>query len=365
MLIISEPLIRFTEPPLMLVNALVLNGVVFLGFFGLSLIWPIGSPLLLVGILLSASVLLALQAMRMRAAYVALLVLQSALFIGLMLKRLPLVQVMELSATIPAMLGILYLFTQGAKLPSIAALKQTLGAVMRQIPQLISMTAVMNLLLSALPVFLAPVLSARDLGMFKVATSVIQAATTLFPISTQALLSGFVAHPRGAEFYRLLTNLSLIYFALGMLLLVALALVAPVLAPYLMLAPLLPVFFYAILAERHLTARHQSRPLILINLTLTGLLLLLFAAGLVSDLRAALLYYATGLTLYALVLLLLERSRVQNLPLLITFAACPLVIERMGVAPWLGLAYGALVLVVSLARKRPTKRQVMLLWKEM
>jgi hypothetical protein len=103
MTIISEPLIRFTTDVTLIYGALSINGCVFLVFLLIQQWVPIGSPLLLGGMLLSASVMLALQALRLRRAYIALVLSSCGVFVGLLVWShvsaiaLPLVRVMELS----------------------------------------------------------------------------------------------------------------------------------------------------------------------------------------------------------------------------------------------------------------------------
>lgn len=369
MSIISEPLIRFTRPNLLLANSLVLNGVVFALFAVVNQWASLGSSLLLGGILLSVSVLLSMQALRLRRSYIAFLIIVSLCFVGLMLwsvshgQVLSLVRVMEISAWAPSVVCVLYLFTRGATLPSLRELKTTLVDVLRHVPRIITITSAMNMLTSALPVFLAPILPARDLGLFKVMTSVIQAATSVFPVSTQAVLASFVQHPRGVEFYRLLSSLAMLYFAAACMGLVACALVLPVLVPYVALAACLPAYYHAILTERHLTATGHIRTLVMINLAVVAVACV--ALLWVDTLAGAVLIYTGGFTLYGLALSMADRDIPPYLPMLGVVALCPLAIHLMQQQVWIGLFYGALVMLVTLLQHRPTRDDVLLLWREL
>jgi hypothetical protein len=369
MTIISEPLIRFATPQRLLVNSLVLNLMAWSAFALASQWWDIGSAWLLLGMLMSASVLLSMQALRLRRSYIMFLVAVCISFSGLVAwsalhaNAMVLERIMEISVWGPSLAGMAYLFLRGATLPSLRMLVVTLGQVLAHVPRIITMTSAMNMLTSALPVFLAPILPARDLGLFRVATSVIQSATSAFPVSTQALLASFVQHARGVELYRLLSTIATLYFAAASMGLVALALLLPQFAPYVFLTACLPVFYHAILTERHLTATSHIRLLIIINLAVVTLV----AIGLsfVSNVGDAVLLYASGFVIYALTLSFADRKIPPNRLLLVVFGLCPVAIHLMVQRLWIGLFYAALIVLVTLVRHRPTRGDVKLLWSEL
>ena len=367
--ILSEPLIRFTSAKLVLINSLVLNSLVFLVFSLVNRWVPLGSSLLLAGMLLSASVLLSMQALKLRQAYIALLATVCVSFMGLMgwsllqPQPLPLVRLLELSTGIPALGGFIYLFLTGVTIPTGRALVRTLREVLRHVPQLLSITAVMNLLTSALPVFLVRNLVPYDLGLFKVMSSVIQSATSLFPVSTQALLTSFVQHTRGAEFYGLLRGMATLYFAAAGAGLILLAWVVPAVVPYVTLVACLPVFYQCVLGERHLTAMHRIRPLVAINLAIVALLIL----GLqwVQSVQHAALLYTLGFVVYAVALNLTQRTQAAHIPTLIVMAAAPFTVYLMADSLWFGFFYCVLVAAVELLQHVPTRADLRVLWNEL
>lgn len=370
MYIIGEPLIRFTRPRQLLANLLVLHALVLVLFMAASALGMPGSVGFMGALLLNLSVLYAMQAVRRRRAYVLLLSLMSGIFAGLALWSqlggggMALVDVMALSAGLPGLLGTVYLFLNGAEVPRLSHVRRNLRRVLRLMPRLVTMTGAMNMLSSALPVFLAPVLSARDMGLFKVMTSIIQAATSVFPVSTQTVLASFARHPRGAEFYRTLSSIAMLYFSLAMMALVLVALLQPSLAPYVMLAACLPAYYQAILTERHMIASRQLRVLMGINLLVVVVIALLVLW--VDDLAAAALVYAGGIMLYALLLSVMDRTLPPMLLLMVLIGLCPAVAFAMMEGHLIaGLFYGALVMVVALLRHRPTVAEVKLLWREM
>jgi hypothetical protein len=369
MTIISEPLIRFATPQSLLVHSMVLNLIAWGAFALASQQWDMGSIGLLLGMLISASVLLAMQALRLRRSYIAFLMAVCISFSGLVTwsalhdNAISLERVMEISVWGPSLVGMVYLFTHGATLPSLRMLLLTLRKVLAHVPRIISITSAMNMLTSALPLFLVPILSTRDLGLFRVATSVIQSATSAFPVSTQTLLASFVQHARGVELYRLLSTIARLYFALASMGLMVMAFLLPQLVPYVLLTICLPVFYHAILTERHLTATGHIRALVIINLAVVGLTIM--GIGFVNNMGDAVLLYASGFVAYALALSFADRAMPPNLSLLLLFALCPVVIHFMEQQLWIGLLYAALIVLVTLLRHRPTRDDVKLLWSEL
>lgn len=367
--IICEPLIRFTDAKSLIYSALMLNGGVFVLFTLITAIHPIGSPLLLFGMLLSSAVLLSLQALRLRRAYSAFLCVATGLFLALLLYTyvtdlsLPLVRAMEVSATIPALIWLVFVLRNSDNHPRGQELLATVKNLLRQVPQLLTMTAVMNLFMSALPVFFARTLVPYDLGLFRVMTSVIQSSTSLFPISTQALLATFVQHAKGRELFALVEELATLYFAAIAAVLMLLGLVVPAAVPYVALAACLPVYYRAILLERHLTARHRTSLLMGINLLVAVPALAVVPS--INTVEGATMLYATGFTAYAVVMAAMRRGFVQQLPTLIVMLACPLAVMLTRGDMRFGLFYIALVVLVELMRRRPTKAAVLRLWREM
>jgi hypothetical protein len=307
--------------------------------------------------------------MRLRRAYIAFLSLSCVIFVGMLAWSaltdfsLPLVLVMEVSATVPAMIWLVYVLRASDLCPSGAALAETLRALMRHVPQLLSMTAVMNLFTSALPVFLARTLVPYDLGLFKVMTSVIQSATSLFPVSTQAVLTSFVQHPKGALLYQRLMGWAMLYFACAAMVMIAAAYVLPALTPYMLLVACLPVYYRAILDERHLTARHRIPLLMAMNLLVA--VLTLMVVPFIHTVPHAVLLYASGFTLYAALMLLARRHLWQQLPSLMLVLACPLAVMAMQDRLWIGLFYLALIVVVESLQHRPSRAALRWLWREM
>lgn len=357
--IVSEPLIHFSEPRRIFCTSLALNGLLFLIFCAANYWLPLGSPLLLAGMLGNYSVLLALQAMRMHKSFIGvqlgtvLIFTALSLYSALHAFSISIATVMEAAMLLPTLGGALMLVIQRAAILSLPALRTSLRQMAQQVPQLLSITAAMNLFTNALPLILAYTLGARDLGLFRVSVSVIQSASSLFPLSTQALLAGFVRHEReghDGSHYAALRDFSILYFSAAGVGLLLLTLLMPNLAAYAALACCLPVYYLAVIAERHLTAMHRVRRLMVVN----GLVCLIAACTLpfVTHLAQGQALFITGLTAYALLLCLSIRLRRLSRAPLWLIALCPLAVYATGLSTWAGIAY-LLLLALLTYRQHP------------
>jgi hypothetical protein len=362
--IISEPLIRLSKPTYLLFILLTLSAVVAGAMALLSLLWSPGSWLMLVGILMLSNVLITLQAMRWRRMYVAVQLLAIGVFVGLLVvvgpssSHLSIERLMEWATLIPASVGLLVLFTRRVRIPHAQVVRRSFADLVRYMPSMLTVTAVMNLFTNALPLFLAQVLLPTHLGVFRVATALIQAATSVFPASTQAVLVAFNRTGDAAvKLFAALTTFALLYFALAALVLMVAAQLVPVAAPYLMLVGCLPNYYYAVLAERFLTSQHGLRPLRIANLAIcAGALVALLA---VDSLAAAMLHYAVGLACYAVVLSLIIAARGQGpRGMAVLMALCPLAVAAAMVYPWLAMGLMALMLGIITACMPVSVRQM-------
>jgi hypothetical protein len=354
--IISEPLIRLSKPSHLLFILLTLSMVAVAAMALLSLVWSPGSLLMLAGILMLSNVFITLQAMRLRRLYVAVQLLSISLFVGLLMSAhfqqfmLSIERLMEWATLIPASVGVVMLLVKRVQLPTWKIMRQSLADLARHMPNMLSITAVMNLFTNALPLFLAGVLIPRDLGLFRVATALIQAATSVFPVSTQAVLVAFNREGvAAAKLYASLAQFALVYFSLAALVLMLAARAMPTLAPYALLATCLPSYYVAVLAERFLTSHHALRSLRITNLAICVAALL--ALLMVDTLADAMLHYATGLTLYAVVLSCIVAARVQGARATAwVLALCPVAVAAATQHSWIGMV--AMVVLLATVTMR-------------
>lgn len=367
--IISEPLIRFAGAGKLIYSVLLLSLLTFVGFLALHFLTSVGSPLLLFSMLLSASVLLVLQGLRLRRAYILFVSLAALLLAALTAwsythdLSISLERVMEISVLIPACIWLVVALRASDECPSLKELQALLAQLANQIPQLLTVTAVMNLLTAALPVYLARVLVPYDLGLYRVASSVIQSATSVFPVSTAAVIARFTSHAQGKRLYRTLRSFATLYFSIIATGLILLASLAPTLTPYLVLCASIPVYYRAVLDERHLIAANRSLWLMAINITVV--LIGLGSLFLIHTLENAMLYYACIVTGYAGLMQLLRKNILAQMPSLLMIMACPFAVTLMAREPAFGLFYLALLVLVEWMQDHPTRTDLVWLWREM
>lgn len=354
--IISEPLIRFTEPAHLIFVSLVFNTIVIILFFVLDELLNIGSSPLLLAMLLSSSIMLSLHALARKHTLLMFQCTVIILFILLLLLAddwgFSIEQVMQMSTLLPAAIAIAYIVITGAGLPTGAEFRHVLVNLWRNLPQLISLTAVYNSLTNVLPLILSFTLNARDLGIFKVATSVVQSASALFPINIRAIFMRMAKD--GDNLFPVLSRVSLFYFSVVGIVLLAVGVVWPHLSHYVALAALFPTLYWAMLAERYWISRQETK--ITTRINLVGCVCIIVIATQVDTLDLALLLYASSLAFYALCLALL-RSRHGGciVPIL---ASAPCVVFF---GAWIAFAYLALVAALQLFWNRLNFHDIRLL----
>ena len=257
--------------------------------------------------LLSSACLLSLFGLRLQRWIVAYLVLFLGVFFTLLfisyqqIVSLTIVDILILTNLIPCAFAVAVLFFKGAKLPVGKQLLQTCQSVLLLLPRMISITLVFNLFTNILPFILSKSLPVRDLGLFRVIVSIIQSATSLFPINVRAVFVAFVSGGQRQAQYRIITSIAIFYFALVGLSGYAAVWLFPQYSNYLVMLPCLPVLYWAVVTERYLVASGLHRKVIVANLVIAPLAItsmILF----VKDLNQAQLFYAIGFSAYLLFL---------------------------------------------------------------
>lgn len=297
--IVNEPLISQVEAAQVFPLALVMAVSIWLPFALLDAVFHLGSPVLLAAMLLSSCVLLGLYAQRRyRILLIYLLGFILVFFLLLGLKEwgywpLSIVEVLiwtNLAAVLPAA----YIVVTPARWTGAGAM---VGRVLRAAPGNVSATLVFNLFTNLLPYLLSKTLPLAELGLFRVMTSVVQSATSLFPFNTKALFVLFRRDAEAARLYPALLGVALAWFAglaTGALLL---AVFEPRLQPFLALVGSLSVLYWAVLSERYLLATHRKRMVILANLVV-GCLATMLALR-IDTIGEAVLLYAISFAMYA------------------------------------------------------------------
>lgn len=347
--IMNEPLIGQNEPAQVFPMAFVMAMIVWMLFAVVDhFVVALGSPLLLAAMLLSACVALGLYALRryrMLVFYLAGFLATFFVLIGFKeLAHWPLsiVDVLvwtNLVAAIPMMIPL----TLAAAWRGIAL---QLAKTLRIAPANVSATLVFNLFTNLLPYLLSKTLPPVELGLFRVMTSVVQAATSLFPVNTKALFVMFRRHPDSSNAYPTLLGLALFWFAGLAFILFVLAVLEPRLLPFLALAGILPVFYWGVLGERYLLATSHKRALVIVNLAV-GLPSIVGALR-VENLDQALVLYATSFAVYtACTLMLAKRNTVRIAALAIT-GITPLMVFLQSQNLAIMLLWQALLVMLSL-----------------
>ncbi|CAI8754234.1 O-antigen/teichoic acid export membrane protein [Pseudomonas sp. IT-P44] len=358
--IVNEQLIASVEAEYILVTSLFMATLIFLLFSVVSLVDDIGNPLLLSVMLLSSACLLSLFGLRLQRWIVGYLVLFLCVFFVLLfisyqqILPLSIVDILLLTNLIPCLFAVAVLFSHGAKLPVGRQLLSTCKNVLFLLPRMVSITLVFNLFTNILPYILSKSLPVRDLGLFRVIVSIIQSATSLFPINVRAVFVAFVSGGQRQEQYRIIMSVALFYFALVGLSGYAMGWLFPQYSAYLAMLPCLPVLYWAVVTERYLVASGLHRKVIIANLVLGALAvagMILFVQGL----KQAELFYALGFSAYLLFLHLLCRPGIRLPVIFWVSVLSPFAIVLKDVNLIWGVLYmlSLLIIAVGILRLRP------------
>ncbi|MHC8310200.1 hypothetical protein ACYZUC_11390 [Pseudomonas sp. GT1P32] len=358
--IVNEQLIASVEAEYILVTSLFMATLIFLLFSVVSLVDDIGNPLLLSVMLLSSACLLSLFGLRLQRWIVGYLVLFLCVFFVLLfisyqqILPLSIVDILLLTNLIPCLFAVAVLFSHGAKLPVGRQLLSTCKNVLFLLPRMVSITLVFNLFTNILPYILSKSLPVRDLGLFRVIVSIIQSATSLFPINVRAVFVAFVSGGQRQEQYRIIMSVALFYFALVGLSGYAMGWLFPQYSAYLAMLPCLPVLYWAVVTERYLVASGLHRRVIVANLVLGALAvagMILFVQGL----KQAELFYALGFSAYLLFLHLLCRPGIRLPVIFWVSVLSPFAIVLKDVNLIWGVLYmlSLLIIAVGILRLRP------------
>jgi hypothetical protein len=271
-------------------------------------------------------------------------------------KILPLsiVDILILTNLIPCLFAVAVLFSHGAKLPMGRQLFSTCRHVLKLLPRMITITLVFNLFTNILPYILSKSLPIRDLGLFRVIVSIIQSATSLFPINVRAVFVAFVSGGQRQEQYRIIMSVALFYFALVGLSGYTMGWLLPQYSAYLAMLPCLPVLYWAVVTERYLVASGLHRNVIIVNLV-TGTLAVAGMILFVQDLKQAEIFYALGFSAYLLLLHLLCRPGIRLPVIFWVSILSPVAIVLKNFSLIWGVLYmcSLLIIAIGVLRLRP------------
>jgi hypothetical protein len=219
---------------------------------------------------------------------------------------------------------------------------------------MVSITLVFNLFTNILPFVLSRSLPVGELGLFRVIVSIIQSATSLFPINVRAVFVAFISGGQRQEQYRIIMSVALMYFALVGLSGYALGWLLPQYAGYLALLPCLPVLYWAVVTERYLVASGLQRKVIIANIAV-GILAVAGMLLFVQGLKDAELFYAFGFSAYLIILHLLCRPGIRIPVVLWVSILSPLAVTLKNINLIWGVLYMCSLLIIAVwtLRLRP------------
>jgi hypothetical protein len=346
--IVLEPLIAKIEPKYLFVTALITSFVVILIAQGINYFDPIGSSGLLVAMLLSSNCMLAMFALKLHRQLLLHLILIQGVFYTLFtcdyygLLSFTLLELLIWTNLAPTLISILGLSIHGARIPPIEKMGMAIATSLGQFPSNVSTTLVFNCLTNIFPYVFAKQMSALDVGMFRIITSILQSATSLFPINTKTIFVMFIESSKRSRHLQTLMIASLLYFSMIGVCTALLASYVPKLSLYLDMITALPLIFWVALLERYMQATGIRIPLIQTNLTVG--LVAVIAAFFVKDLAQAKYLYAMSLAVYACALLASSQitfDRVNNY-IIIVCSVLVLLIEP--IVPGITIIYMCLLI---------------------
>lgn len=307
--IIAEQFLAGISEQYFLINCLVAAAIVLAMFLGLSVITPAGDWVLLVLFLLNASCMTALFAYRASFSIIFFQLSGICSFVLLLLihslgkSSLSITHVLYFSSGIPSILGFFLLLKKGARINFSADVFVNVRAMLKSLPKIFGLTLVFNFFTNIFPFLVSGSIPPSELGLFRVTVSIVQSATSFFPINTRTIFLSFVRDGDGALRYKLLMALSVFYFSgFGLATSIGTEL-WPTLEGYTLMLPCLPVLFGVVLTERYLIATGKSRRVLGANLLICGLASLYWFLA-QGSLREAQICYVVGFSAYLIILIL-------------------------------------------------------------
>lgn len=268
----SESLIALNVEGSIFLQSLVFNLFYFFVFLGAAQYVEMGSPLLLVGMLLSSCVLLTLYSQKRIRAVMAFLF--SVVFIFLILAgllffggvSLSIEQLMIFSTCPSALAGFIVLTWMSRRELVQISSYSALWRALAMLPRMVSLTLVFNLLTNFLPYIATKILLPREIGIFRVMLAVVQSVSSIFPLNIKQVFSSMVGSENKQRLYASLMHVSAVYFLLlacGFLLVTCFY---PPMQAYVRLLSMLPLFFWSMLTERYLQSCSMGNRVLAINL---------------------------------------------------------------------------------------------------
>jgi hypothetical protein len=345
--IVTEPLMASVEAKFIFVTCLLSSAIVIFLAQGINYFDQIGSQSLLVTMLLSSNCMIAMFALRLhRQILVHLILILGVFFILLIcdyrgLMSFSILELLIWTNFVPALFSSLGLFFKGAHLPPFDKIGNAIITSLRQYLGNFTSTFVFNCLTNILPYILAKQMSALDVGVFRIVTSILQSATSLFPINTKAIFLVFIVSKERSQLMLTLMAASLFYFSLIAVCALIMTSFVPRLSPYIAMITILPVTYWAVLFERYMQAGGMRRPLIVTNLVVG--ISILVGAFFVRELDQAEHLYALGLCTYASFLWVTSHLKTARVTVCVVIVCSTLILWLDQFFPYATLIYMCLL----------------------
>jgi len=305
--IVIEPLMVSVEPKYLFVTAMLTSGIVLLIAQCVNYFDTVGSQGLLGAMLLSSNCMLSMFALRLHRQLLLHLILLLGVFFALLvcdrsgLMIFNLLDLLIWTNIVPALFSTVGLFMLGSRFPPFEKMGAAITNSFRIFPQNVSTTLVFNCLTNIFPYILAKQMLALDVGVFRIVTSILQSASSLFPINAKSIFAMFIEGKDRSRQMHTLMVASLLYFSIIGVFASMMTSFVPKLTPYLEMITILPVIYWVLLLERYMQAAGMLRQLVVTNLVVgTAAVLAVFF---VKELKQAEYLYALGLAVYACALL--------------------------------------------------------------
>jgi hypothetical protein len=363
--IANEPLISHIEAKSIFPTSISVCSLVLILFSIVNLAYPVGNLWLLASMLLSSSVLLSMYALRKPGWVLWYLCAFLAVFGGSLdlrasgYYRLDITDILIATNFIPAGVAAIALVPNSRGPLPAGQWRATLWQLLSSVPPVLSLTLVFNLFTNVFPFLLSKTLAPVDLGLFRVTASVAQAAPSFFPINTRTIFVALANSAAPERLYSAIVSVSLVYFSVAGLMGCLVSVFWPGLLPYMTLVCFIPALYWAVLSERFLLATRQASFVRLVNLGigLTAFPVMLF----VTTVRGAIICYAVGFSVYALVLVLRASDLLQ--PIVVFWVCCAslVAVAFFEQSPLVGEVYLAVCIIVVLLLMRPSLTDLRLL----
>jgi hypothetical protein len=259
-------------------------------------------------------------------------------------------RILILTNLVPALIAAAALLPSCRASSSAGGLVEVVISLWKSVPSMLSMTLVYNLFTNIFPFLLSKTLPADSLGLFRVVASLVQSATSFFPLNIKTIFVALVRSDDRERHYTTIMSFSLCYFAAAGLATYALVTILPKFQPYTALVCSLPVLYWAVVSERYLLAMHKVRYVRAVNV-LIGVVFLV-AMFFVENVHQAILCYALGFSVYAALLLYEASGRIRSMAAIWVCGLAPVAAFNFGHTALPALIYlaGCIALALGMIR---------------